>query len=77
MQPGIRVVLRMFDQNMADKIREGFNIHIAMSQSAMSAPAFAGAAIDRSIMNSYAMGDQYVVMQRWVVREGEPPAVIV
>ena len=40
--PQIRVVLRMFDQNMADKIREGFNIQVAMSQSALSAPAFVG-----------------------------------
>ncbi|MCA9309564.1 MAG: NAD-binding protein, partial [Phycisphaerales bacterium] len=37
--PGIRVVLRMFDQNMADKVREGFNISLAMSPAAISAPA--------------------------------------
>src|SRR5205823_6818205 len=71
-QPGIRVVMRMFDQNMADKIRDGFNIHIAMSQSAMAAPAFASAAIDRSIISSIAVGDQLVVMQRWRVQEGGP-----
>ncbi len=72
MNPRIRVVLRMFDQNMADKIRDGFNIHIAMSQSAMSAPAFATAAIDGSIVNSFVVGDQLVVMQHWTVRDGGP-----
>jgi Trk K+ transport system NAD-binding subunit len=70
--PGVRVVLRMFDQNMADKIREGFNIHLAVSQSAISAPAFATAAIDPSIINSYMVGDRLVVTQRWAVLEGGP-----
>jgi voltage-gated potassium channel len=68
--PGIRVVLRMFDQNMADKIRDGFSIHLAMSQSAISAPAFATAAIDASIVNSYMVGDRLVVAQRWLVQPG-------
>jgi voltage-gated potassium channel len=70
--PAIRVVLRMFDQNMADKIRGGFDIHIAMSQSAMSAPAFATAAIDATIINSFVLDGQLVVLQRWAVREGGP-----
>lgn len=72
MVPDIRVVLRMFDQNMADKIREGFNIHIAMSQSAISAPAFAVSAIESSIVGSYVVGDQLIVMQRWEVQERGP-----
>jgi Trk K+ transport system NAD-binding subunit len=70
--PGLRVVVRMFDQNMADKVRDGFNIHIAMSQSALSAPAFATAAIEPSIINSMVVGDRLVVIQRWTVREGGP-----
>ena len=70
--PGIRVVMRMFDQNMADKIREGFNIHIAMSQSAMAAPSFATAAIDRSIVNSFVVEDKLIVLQRWVVEPDGP-----
>jgi Trk K+ transport system NAD-binding subunit len=70
--PTIRVVLRMFDQNMADKIRDGFNIHIAMSESAISAPAFATAAMEPSILSSLVVSDQLVVMKRWHVREGGP-----
>ena len=70
--PRIRVVLRMFDQNMADKIRDGFNIHIAMSQSAISAPSFAMSAIQPSIVNSFVVGDRLIVVQRWRVRETGP-----
>ena len=57
----------VLQENMADKIRDGFDIHIAMSQSAISAPAFATAAIDRSIINSFVVDDLLVVMKRWVV----------
>lgn len=70
--PNIRVVLRMFDQNMADKIRGGFNIHLAMSQAALSAPTFGMAAVEPSIVSSIVVNDELVVMQRWEVQEGGP-----
>ncbi|MCL4210751.1 MAG: potassium channel protein [Phycisphaeraceae bacterium] len=70
--PRIRVVLRMFDQNMANKVGEGFNIHQSMSQSAVSAPAFAMSAVEPSIIHSFIVGDDLVVLQRWDVRPGGP-----
>ena len=42
----IRVVLRMFDQELAEKVRDGFGIETAFSTSALAAPAFAMAAVD-------------------------------
>ena len=72
MNPKIRVVLRMFDQTMADKVREGFNIRTAMSQAALSAPTFAMAAMDASIANTFAVDDELIVMQRWVIRPDSP-----
>ena len=70
--PKIRVVLRMFDQNMADKIAGGFNIHIAMSQATMSAPAFATAAVEPSIVTSFVVDNELIVIQRWYVKKGGP-----
>lgn len=70
--PKIPVVLRMFDQNIADKVGDAFDIHLAMSQSAISAPSFTMAAVDRSIEYSFAVDDQLVVMQRWRVSESGP-----
>ncbi len=67
MNPAIRVVLRMFDQEMADKVREGFNIRIAMSQSSISAPAFATAAVEPSIVGSVIVSNELIVMVRWSV----------
>jgi len=71
-RPNLPVVLRMFDQNMADKLGEAFDIRLAMSQSAISAPSFTMAAVDRSIEYSFAIDDQLVVMQRWRVGHGGP-----
>lgn len=72
LNPKVRVILRMFDQTMADKVRDGFNIRIAMSQAALSAPTFAMAAIDASISNTFVVDDELVVMQRWSVTGDGP-----
>lgn len=72
--PDVRVVLRMFDQNMADKIADGLDIKLAMSQSAISAPAFAGAAVDPDIISCSVLNDRLVVTKRWMVAEGGPLA---
>jgi len=72
--PKIRVVLRMFDQNMADKIGDAFNIPIAMSQSAMSAPAFALAALDASLTDGFILDGQLIVMRKTTVTAPGPLA---
>jgi len=72
LNPNIRVVMRMFDQNMADKIRAGFNIQTAMSQSALSAPAFVTAALEGAIVSSLLVNDELVLTQRWQVGDDSP-----
>jgi voltage-gated potassium channel Kch len=68
MNPNIRVVVRMFDQTIADKMSAGFNIDMAMSPSAISAPTFATSAVAPAIVGSFIVGDQLVAMQRWLIR---------
>ena len=70
--PHIRVVLRMFDQNIADKLKEGLSIHTAVSQSAISAPVFAMAAVDPTIVNTQVVNNRLIIMQRWYVRAKGP-----
>ncbi len=72
LRPDIRVVVRMFDPRLADKVRSGLDIEIALSQSALAAPAFAMSAIDPSIVSSFLAGDQLVVMHRWTVQTDGP-----
>lgn len=66
-QPNIRVVMRMYDQELAQKIRESFDIHLAFSTSAVAAPLFATSSADRSIINSFYVGEQLLVVARLMV----------
>lgn len=58
----IRIVIRLFDQELAQKIRSGFGIQLAFCTSALSAPVFATAASDRSIVNAFYVGSQLLVV---------------
>lgn len=53
LRPGIRAVVRMFDQRLAKKIEKQFGITCAYSTSALSAPVFAQSALSESILASF------------------------
>ena len=57
-KPDIHIVLRMFDQDFADKIEDAFNIGTAFSSTAIAAPTFAMAAIDpgRNVISVFEAG---------------------
>ena len=62
LKPRIRVVLRMFDQELASKVRDSFGIDLAFSTAAQAAPLFATSSSDRSIENSFYVGDALLVV---------------
>ena len=49
-QPDLRVVLRLFDGEFADRVRRAFNINISRSVSYLAAPAFAAAMLGRQVL---------------------------
>jgi hypothetical protein len=49
--------MRLFDQGLASKIQHSFDIDAAFSASALAAPAFAAAAVDPSVRDSFYVGD--------------------
>jgi voltage-gated potassium channel len=55
--PGIKVVMRMFDPDLAQRIEKGFGIHTAFSTSALTAPIFAAAAMRFNVQHSFYVGD--------------------
>jgi voltage-gated potassium channel Kch len=69
LRPDIRVVLRLFDQGLATKIVHSFNIEAAFSASALAAPAFAAAAVDPSVQDSFYVGDVLFVHSTFWVPE--------
>ena len=55
--PGIKVVLRMFDVQMAENVRTGFGIHTAFSIPELSAPVFAAAATRAPLDYAFSYGE--------------------
>jgi voltage-gated potassium channel len=55
--PGIIIVVRMFDSDLARRIESGFGIQTAVSTSALSAPIFASAAMGLNVRHSFYVGD--------------------
>lgn len=55
--PGLKVVLRMFDPNVATNVRDGFDIHTVFSIPEISAPAFAAAATRAPLDHAFAFGE--------------------
>jgi voltage-gated potassium channel Kch len=71
-RPDIRVVLRLFDQNLASKIVNTFDIEAAFSASTLAAPAFAAAAVDPSVRDSFYAGEVLFVHSTFWVPKGSP-----
>jgi len=71
-RPDIRIVLRLFDQGLASKIVNSFDIEAAFSASALAAPAFAAAAVDPSVQDSFYVGDVLFVHSTFWVPPGSP-----
>jgi voltage-gated potassium channel len=67
-QQGIRVVLRMFDDDFAKRLARQLGFETALSTSALSAPAFAGAAVSTEISQSFYIDDQVLSAARITVQ---------
>jgi Trk K+ transport system NAD-binding subunit len=67
LKPGIRVVMRMFDKQIAEKIARGFDIKLIFSPSAIAAPSFAGATIDRALINSFYIDDKQLQTVKFTI----------
>ena len=61
LKAGIRVVMRLFDDDLVEKTRSSFDAQ-AYSTSALAAPALAMAALDPCIKNSFEVGGRLMVV---------------
>jgi Trk K+ transport system NAD-binding subunit len=55
--PGVRVVVRTFEDRLAANLQQGFDIYRAYSTSALAAPAFAAAATRAPVDFAFAYGE--------------------
>jgi voltage-gated potassium channel len=68
--PGIKVVMRMFDPDLARRVEKGFGIHTAFSTSALAAPIFAAASMRFNVKHSFYVGDTLLNLSQVHVRPG-------
>jgi Trk K+ transport system NAD-binding subunit len=66
----IKVVMRMFDPDLARRVEQGFGIHTAFSTSALSAPIFAAAAMHLDIRHSFYLGDTLLNLSEMEILPG-------
>jgi Trk K+ transport system NAD-binding subunit len=70
--PRIRVILRMFDVRTAQQVARTFGFEVALSASALAAPAFLSAALGQTVGHSFPLGDQVLAVARLQVAPGSP-----
>lgn len=70
LNPSIQVVLRMFDQDLAERVREGFGFQATFSTSALAAPALAAAATRAAVEYSFYLNDVLLNVSRLTVNPG-------
>ncbi len=69
LNPSIKVVMRMFDQQLAERVRQGFGIRTAFSTSALAAPAFAAAATRAAVEHSLYVDDLLFNISRLTIAQ--------
>ena len=70
LKPEARVVLRLFDPDLAARVERAFGIHISRSPSALAAPAFAAAAAGEHVLATIAAGAEVLAVVRLQVAPG-------
>ncbi|MCU0241988.1 MAG: NAD-binding protein, partial [Vicinamibacteria bacterium] len=68
--PSITVVMRLFDQQLAQSIESALGLRMALSASALAAPAFAAAAMGERSLGSFTLNDSLFVIEEHVIDAG-------
>jgi Trk K+ transport system NAD-binding subunit len=61
LRPGVRVVIRLFDGDFADRVQRAFDINISRSVSYLAAPAFAAQMMEREVIATIPV-DRHVLL---------------
>lgn len=78
LNPTIKVVMRMFDPDLARRIEKGFGIHTAYSVSALAAPVFAAASMRVNVKSSFYAGNELLNISELEVQpNGQLPGLTI
>jgi len=70
LNPNVKVVLRMFGGDLAQKVQRGFTFDAVLSTSTVSAPTFVGAALHADVINAFIVEDGFFIMLHKKIRIG-------
>jgi voltage-gated potassium channel len=70
MRSDIPVVMRLFDQRLAQKVRTTLGVTVSVSTSKVAAPLLAAAALDPSVVGTHQVGGRNLVVMELRVQEG-------
>ena len=71
-KPDLRVVLRLFDGEFADRVKNAFNIDISRSVSYLAAPAFAAAMLGRFVIATIPVRRRALLIAELPIGENSP-----
>jgi Trk K+ transport system NAD-binding subunit len=58
----VPIVMRLFDQRLAQKVKATLGIEVSVSTSGLAAPLFASAALDPAVVGTHRVGDTILVV---------------
>ena len=67
LNPDAKIVMRMFDPELAQRVEKGFGIHTALSTSALAAPIFAAASMRLNVKSSFYFGDTLLNVCEFII----------
>ena len=70
MSPDLRVVLRLFDSDLAERVQHNFGITISQSVSYLAAPAFAAAMLRREVLGTISIGRRILLIAEVPIQAG-------
>jgi len=73
-RPGLKVVLRLFETDLAERIQRVFNIATTRSVSQIAAPAFAAALMEREVIATIPVSRRVLLVAEFPVASGSPLA---
>ena len=74
LNPDAKIVMRLFDAELAQRIEKGFGIHTAFSVSALAAPVFAAASMRINVKASFYVKDILYNISETTIRPDSPIA---
>lgn len=72
LNPQVRVVLRMFDETIATKLRDAFHLDVAFSSAAVAAPLVAASVLELEILGTFSLDGREIFTAKLVLEDGSP-----